>query len=588
MKRITLITLTLFSSITFSQELSEAYLESLPESVKEDVLKGIDDKNNQDKTIYRRPSSMVDKNESEFAQYKEFKNNQKKDDITTNLRFGEYIFQSVQTSFMPINEPNFDGSYILDFGDVLDIELVGQKDESLEVQINRDGSINIPEIGKIFISGLSLESASSLISSKIQNMFIGVESYVSLVNIRDIQILISGNAYKPGMYTLNGNSSVLHAVAMAGGIDANGSYRQIDLIRRGEIVESLDLYEVFIYGDSRMSMGLRSGDTIHISQHKNLVHAVSGVNRPMIYELKSNETFMDLINYANGFKTTADKSSILVERFVNGEISTFLLDENQLSKSVTLNNDSLIVEEFLFGKVEIKGAVKKPGFYKITENTTLKDVLKRAGGYKKSAYPFGGHLNNKRTAKLNQEAKDQLYNNFIKDLVTGFEVLDESALQILESLKETESSGRVMAEFDISVLDANPDLDTRLEEGDEILIPYSAEQVYVYGETNSQGTVKYSPGKPPSFYINSSGGYLKTANTKGVYIVHPNGETISLSGNGRYLNILNDNDELVYPGSIIFVPQNSNLNAAKTASIWAPIISSIALSLTSLSVLNNN
>jgi len=578
-----------FSSLIFSQELSDAYLESLPESVKEDVLKGIDDRAEKDKTVYRRPSTMVNKSDSEYALYKEFQDSKNEEDANSNVRFGKFIFQSVQSSFMPINEPNFDSSYILDFGDILEIQLTGAKSDSMELEVTRDGSIGMPDIGKIFVAGLSLESADLLVRSKTNAAYVGVESYTSLTNVRDIQILITGNAYKPGMYTLNGNSSVLHAVAIAGGIDSSGSYRQIDLIRGGNVIDSLDLYEIFVYGKSSLTKNLRSGDTIHISQHKNLVHAISGVNRPMIYELKSNETFIDLVSYANGFKTTADTSSALIERITNGKIVTFELNNSQLSNTIAQNNDSIIFEEFVFGRVEIRGAIRKPGFYKITESTKLSEIIKRSGGYKESAYPFGGHLENRKTAILNKEAKDQLYNKFIKNLITGFEILDESALSILESLKETEPTGRVMAEFDINVLESNKELDTRLEEDDVILIPYITEQVYVYGETNSQGTVKYSPGKSANYYIKNAGGYLDSADKKNIYIIHPNGETLSLGKQTNGFNFLSsENKVLVYPGSIIFVPQKSNLNAAKTASIWAPIISSVALSLTSLSVLNSN
>jgi protein involved in polysaccharide export with SLBB domain len=588
MKKILLLLCFLLPPLVSSQEISEAYLESLPESVKEDVLKQMDSKEANDKPIYKRPSTMVSKEDSEFSKYKEFKDLKKDKNIATNVRFGTHIFQSVQSSFMPINEPNLDGSYILDFGDTLEVQLIGQENSTEEVSVNRDGSINIPEIGKIFVAGLSLETSSLLIKNKIKDLFMGVESFISLINIRDIQILISGNAYNPGMYTLNGNSSILHAISMAGGIDDAGSYREVKLIRDNKEVATLDLYDVFISGKSNLTTNLRSGDTIHITQHQNLVHAVSGINRPMIYELKHGETFTDLIKYANGLKSTANTEAILIEGIRGGEIIASSKTLQELSSLAVKNNDSMIIGEFIFGKVEVKGAVKMPGYYKITEDTSLKSVLKRAGGFKNTAYPFGGHLDNKKTSKLNQEAKDKLYNNFIKDLITGYEILDESALEILESLKETDSSGRVMAEFDIDVLESNPNLDTRLDDGDVILIPYVTEQVYVYGETNSQGTVKYVPGKNPAYYIKNAGGYLKTADTKGLYIIHPNGETISIDDD-KFLGLsIGSDDELVYPGSIIFVPQKSNLNAAKTASIWAPIISSIALSLTSLSVLNNN
>lgn len=589
MKKITLLAFLLIPIALYSQEISEAYLESLPESVRNDVLKGIDDRDEKEQPVYRRPSSMVKKEESEYAQYKDFKDNKNENKIDINVRFGKHIFQSVQSSFMPINEPNLDGSYLLDFGDTLELQLIGQKNETEQLMVNRDGSINIPEIGKIFVSGLSLESTSDLIKNKIKIAYIGVEAFVTLVNVRDIQILISGSAYRPGMYTLNGNSSLLHAIAMAGGISDNGSYREVNLIRNNEIISSIDLYDIFIFGNSGFSTNLRSGDVIHIPQHKNLVHAISGVNRPMIYELKEGETFMNLVNYANGLNSRANINGILVERIINGDISTFNIENNKLSSTIAMDNDSMLIEEFIFGKIEIKGAVNMPGFYKISEDTTLSDIVKRAGGYKNSAYPFGGFLNNKKTALLNKDAKEELYNKFIKDLITGFETFDESAIEILASLNEVESDGRVMAEFDMDAIEIDQNLDTRLEDGDEILIPYLSDQVYVYGETNGQGTVKYSAGESLSYYINNSGGFLKTADTNAIYVIHPNGQIYSLNSNKRNLSFLTKrNAHPIYPGSIIFVPQKSNISSAKTASIWAPIISSIALSLTSLSVLNNN
>ena len=74
-----------------------------------------------------------------------------------------------------------------------------------------------------------------------------------------------------------------------------------------------------------------------------------------------------------------------------------------------------------------------------------------------------------------------------------------------------------------------------------------------------------------------------------IFIVHPNGETQNLNTKSKLSFIVAENDkELIYPGSIIYIPQDTNFtNSIQTASIWAPIISSIALSLTSLSVLNN-
>ena len=217
------------------------------------------------------------------------------------MLFGADFFDVMQTSFMPINEPNLDSSYILDFGDVLEIQLVGQKDSINEYAISRDGSINLSDIGKLTLAGLSLNDASNLIKAKVNSAYIGTEAYISLKNVRDINILIVGNAYNPGIYTLNGNSNMLHALSMAGGINDIGSYRNISLVRSGEVIDILDIYDVLIYGKYNFSNGLRSGDSIVVNPRGKLVSFESGVMRPATYELKEGDTFQDLLNFANGF-----------------------------------------------------------------------------------------------------------------------------------------------------------------------------------------------------------------------------------------------------------------------------------------------
>ena len=116
--------LLITSTTLFSQELDEAYLKSLPDSVREDVLSKIDDRNELEKPIYRRQSSMIDKPllNKDFAQ-KESNAAER----TKRNRFGDNIFNMMQSSFMPVNEPNFDSSYVVDFGDILEVQLIGQK-----------------------------------------------------------------------------------------------------------------------------------------------------------------------------------------------------------------------------------------------------------------------------------------------------------------------------------------------------------------------------------------------------------------------------------------------------------------------------
>jgi protein involved in polysaccharide export with SLBB domain len=601
MKKIILPVLLLNSLYISSQELDEAYLNSLPDDIRKDVLEQVDDRDELDKTVYRRPSTMIRKNycsdlkkdrneriESDY--YKKYNPDVSEVCIEKSERFGSNFFDMMQSSFMPINEPNFDGSYILDFGDTLEIQVVGQRDSIDEIDIKRDGSINIDNIGKIFISGLSLDAASRLIKSKINDTYIGVEVFISLINIRDVQVLITGNAFNPGIYTLNGNSNILHALSMAGGMDEIGSYRQVDLIRNNEVIASIDLYNIFIHGKSGFGQRLRSGDSILIKPAKNIVSISGAVKRPGTYELKSDESLHDLLTYANGFAESADKSNIKIERLA-GEKTQFIKIKNlnELSSISPIPGDRLDIRSYDRKKVKIIGAVNSPGTYAISTGETLYSIIMKADGYKDNAYAFGGVLNNKKA--LNELAVESLYTTFVQKLVTKGDPLfaSESLPFALKELKKSDTSGRIMAEFDLSVLKANPSLDTYLDDGDEIIIPIKTQQVYIFGEVNNDGAIRYMPGQTIDDYISRSGGYTDTADIQFIYVVHPNGEVKKV--NHKTLSILTNrsNDILIYPGSIIYVPREVNgQEAAIIASIWAPIVSALASSLTALAVLNNN
>jgi protein involved in polysaccharide export with SLBB domain len=573
MKKIFLSVFLIVSTGLYSQELDEAYLASLPESVRTDVLDKIADRDVKDTPVYRRPSSMI-----------------KKPSIGSD-RFGAQIFDMMQTSFMPINEPNFDSSYVLDFGDILEIQLVGQKNSIDELSIKRDGSINISEIGKVSVAGLSLESASTLIKNKITNAYIGIEAFVTLVNIRDIQVLITGNAFNPGIYTLNGNSNLLHALSMAGGVDDTGSYRKIDFIRNDEVIKTIDLYDIFIDGKSGFGDRLRSGDTILVRPSIKMITLSGAVKRPGLYELKEGDNFSDLLKYGLGFADNADLQSLRVER-PTGELTSFIeiADLKKINSIEVQSGDNLNIKAFERRTASILGAVNRPGTYTIANDETLSSLIRKASGYKNNAYPFGGILNNNKALELNELAKEKLYTSFVQKLITKGDQLfaSESLPFILEELKRSEVTGRIMAEFDLDVIEANPNLDTTIDNGDQIIIPIKTEQVYIFGEINQIGAVRYKPSKNIDYYISSVGGLLESSDAKNIFVVHPSGEINKLN-NVKRLSLLNNrsNDILIYPGSVIYIPREvKSQDASIIASIWAPIVSSTATSLAALSVLN--
>ena len=533
-------------SLTQSEEYDESFLESLPEEVREDLLERKKSREDSEEPQYRRPSSFINKPE----------------DIEDSDRFGIKIFSMMQTTLMPLNEPNFDGSYTLDYGDVLEVQLVGQRSSVENLPVKRDGSISLPEIGKIFVSGLPLEEASEIIKSKVNTAFIGVNAYISLVNVRDIQIIVAGNVFNPGPYTLNGNSNLFHALSMSGGPSEIGSFRSIDLIRNGQVIESMDLYETFIYGTSSFGSRLRSGDVVFVRPVSNLVRISGGVRRSGTYELKPTENLDVALQFANGITNKADLSQIKLFRLSGASVAQIAIENiAELSEMNSNDNDKIIIREFPFREVEITGAVENPGKYIVNQGDGILEIVEQAGGYTETAYPFGGVLENLNTEKINEMAISELYTAFLNSISSNYSGTQDGTLSgvidIMKELKETPVSGRVSAEFDLDKLRANSDLDIKLQDGDKITIPEMLDHVYIYGEVSSQGTVKFQQDKGYQHYIDLKGGFAQNADDKAVFILQPNGETIRVN-NARNLFMTQGKNQIdIYPGSVIFVPRKA-------------------------------
>ena len=559
-----------------AQDFDEAFLESLPDGVKEDLLQQNMNKRELEQTQYKRPSSFILKPEG-----------------STSDRFGSKIFSMMQTTLMPLNEPNFDGSYILDFGDVLELQLVGQKSSIAKLPIKRDGSINIPEVGKIFVSGLSLNRAIDTIINKVNNSFIGVDAFVTLVNVRDIQVIVAGNVYNPGPYTLNGNSNLFHALSVSGGPSEDGSFRLIDLIRNDEIIETVDLYQTFIFGKSSFKTRLRSGDLIFVQPVQNLVSISGGVKREGIYELKADENLSLTVFFANGVSSSADLSDITLYRILNGEIlPTYISNLEELKDIESKDSDKLIIRNYPFRSVVINGAVKNPGKYIVNESDGIYGLVKSAGGYSATAYPFGGILENQSTRKVNELASIKLYKSFLDNLTSYASNptvnQDVSILAtIMEEIKNSAPSGRVSAEFDLLKLEKDRSSDVLLQDGDVITIPEFLNQIYIFGEVLSEGTSQYIDGNSLYYYIKSKGGFNDYANKKRVFVIHPNGETFIANTNRNIF--MKDSDKVtLYPGSIIYIPRdNIKVPYSIAAQAYASILGNIGLSLASVSVLKD-
>lgn len=556
----------------FAQDFSPEFLDSLPAEVREEIVNSAQKKESLESTQYRRPSTFIQKPD------------------VSSARFGNEYFSMMQSTLMPINEPNLDPNYILGFGDVLQLQLVGQKNEIIEVSLLRDGSITLPNIGKIFLSGLSLQEATKIIKTKFEISFIGVDVFVTLLNIRDIQILVSGNAFNPGPYTLNGNSNLFHALSVSGGPSDLGSFRKIDLIRDDKTLETVDLYENFIFGKNSFGPKLRSGDIIFIHPSQNLVSISGAIKRPGNYELLNTERLGSLINFANGIRSNADLDSIHIQRINDGKAIQVKASPDDFEEEILNDEESVFIRAYPFRSVTISGSVEKPGSYLLNEGDGILELVNLAGGYTENAYEFGGVLLNKEAFEVSQNAKEKLYEDFISSFIensftAGGETF-ESLNIFINELKNSAVSGRINAEFNLEKLESNPSLNVKLMEGDEIIIPEVVDHIYIFGEIANQGTTNYAANQTLSGYLNNVGGMTDYADGSSIFILHPNGISERVSRK----NVFRENREelIIYPGSIIFVPREiPNTFRAEVFQGYASILGNLGVSLASISVLKD-
>lgn len=591
----------LFSSLLSAQEFDEEFLRSLPANIRTDFEAQLEKDPELEEKYIPSPETRIDNLEAAL-EYAQSTLKRIEDELSANSlgnsnelkRFGENYFNSFQTTFVPLNEPSFNPNYILDFGDELVIQIVGVDIRDTDFRIRRDGTIMIPDVPPIPVSGLSLEKASELIDQMVSESLLGARAYTSLNSLRDINVLIVGQAKKPGMYTLSGTSSVLSLLSNAGGINENGSYRNIQLKRDKKVIENIDLYDIFAKGDLSFDAQLRSGDVILVNSKLNEVRLSGSFANEAIFEFKSSDTLSDILQLAGPLGLTAE-STIAISRLENGTSKRLEILFSEVDNFKLQNGDSISAFNILpnFSNVReviLEGEVNTPGKYLVPEGSTILDIINLAGGYTSKAYPFGGIYLSQRAASLQSDSREKSYDILLRYLVSSPklpQLLTASGglVTFLGLIKNYEPLGRIQTEFNLSKLKQDSKLNRVLESGDKIIIPPVSNEIHVFGEVMNQGSFLYDPSLKPSDYLKFAGDLSKVADGKRIIIVDPNGNTRSLDHNYRFFF---GSDVPLYPGSTIYVPrQLGKLDGIDLATNVAPIISSVALSLASLNSINN-
>ena len=395
--------------------------------------------------------------------------------------FGRNIFNTRNLTFEPNVNIATPPNYRLGPGDEVVIDIWGASQNTIRQQISPDGTINLEQLGPVFLSGMTVDRAQQYLTDELRKIYSDQSNQirVTLGNTRTIQINVMGEVVQPGTYALSAFSTVFHALYRAGGVSNIGSLRNVKVSRGGKIVATVDVYQFIMQGKTRDDIRLEEGDVIIVPAYDALVQITGNVKRPMRYEMKKGETLSTLLKYAGGFTSDAYTKSLRIVRQNGKEYQVNTVDDTDYSICKMHDGDVVTAEAILdrfTNKLEVRGAVYRPGIYEL-----------------------GGKLN---TVRELVEKADGL----MADAFTGRAVL----------YRERENKTREVKQIDIRAIMDGTQPDIPLQKNDVLYIPSIHDledlgNVQIYGEVAHPGDYPYADNMTLEDLVITAGGLRESA-----------------------------------------------------------------------------
>lgn len=622
-------------------------------------------------------------------------------------------------------------SYVIGPGDDIDLKLWGSVDVAVRLTVDRNGQINIPKVGTVTVSGTRADQLEKTLHAHIGRVFNNYELNATLGRLRSIQVYVVGQARQPGAYTVSGLSTLIGALFESGGPAATGSMRNIQLVRAGKTLSTLDLYAFIHRGQAEGDAQLLPGDVIVIPPAGPRVAVLGALDNPAIFELRQPEESLGaVLNFSGGLKVITTPHKALVERIDpananaprsvqertldsaglqstvrDGDVVTLFPIGPQFSNAVTLrgnvaaplryshkpgmriadvipepqaliqsdyytrkniivqyesgkdvsservknevknlleeiNWDYAVIERLdasqvktrlipfnlkkaiqdkdpahnlqllpgdvvtVFGVkdlpvplenrtqfVRIAGEVKVPGVYEVKPGETLVQLLERAGGYSRNAYPYGTVFTRESTRREQQANLDKAIRKMEQDinaqaatqLQNAIDAEKSAAAQsqiagqrlVLKRLESLSASGRIALEMSAADTQLPPIV---LEDGDNITVPHKPSFVGVVGAVQAETSFIHKPGYTVGDYIEKAGP-TASANLDAALLIRADG-TVQANkaqrswtgrGNSQFMSTL------MQPGDTLFVPEELDRRSAYTQFIqgakdWTSIL----------------
>ncbi|WP_338237421.1 SLBB domain-containing protein [Persicobacter diffluens] len=357
--------------------------------------------------------------------------------------FGSKLFNAKNLTFEPSIALNPSSDYRLGVGDEVRIDIWGASQQNYKLLVDKTGSINIPNIGPIRVSGMHLKDAQSKILNRLSAIYSGMKGsqpntfgQVSMGMLQGINVNVIGEVILPGTYTLPSTASLFNALYLSGGPNDIGSFRKVQVIRGGEIAQEIDVYDYLVKGKGNANIQLENDDVIKVPPYQNRVVMAGEFKRTGIFEGKHGESVMDMVDYAGGFTENAYTHRLEIFRKNGREQTVRDVTLDQLATTVIQNGDSILVKPVLeryANRVQITGAVFRPGTYEVEDGLQLSTLIKKAEGLKEDAFLERGYIYRK-----GEDLSDEVISFSVVDVVLGKEdiVLQREDYVVISSLLE--------------------------------------------------------------------------------------------------------------------------------------------------------
>ena len=380
--------------------------------------------------------------------------------------FGRNIFNTRNLTFEPSVNLATPTNYRLGPGDEVIIDIWGASQNTIRQQISPEGTINIQKIGPVNLSGMTVSAANDYLKNALNKIYNGLNNTtdptsdirLTLGNIRTIQINVMGEVVQPGTYALSSFSTVFHALYRAGGVSDIGSLRNVQLVRNGKNIATIDVYEFIMKGNTQDDIRLQEGDVVIVPAYDVLVKISGKVKRPMRFEMKKDENLATLIKYAGGFEADAYTRSLRVVRQNGEEYEVNTVKDIDYNIYKMRNGDVVTAEAILnrfTNKLEIRGAVYRPGIYQLSGKlNTIRELVHEAQGLTGDAF-----LNRAVLYRQREDLTSEVVQIDIKSIMDGTSpnlALMKNDILYIPSIHDLEDRGNVTVHGEVAHPDSYP------------------------------------------------------------------------------------------------------------------------------------